>query len=290
MAIWSADAVLRVKKLRERMGCLAGLNFLWLEITRRCNLTCEHCYVSSGPGLPLTEGMRHDDWCRVLDDARAAGCRRVQFIGGEPTIHPDLPRLLEHARHAGFSQCEVFTNATLLREDLVQTFKRLGVLVHFSFYSYDPAVHDRLTGQAGSFERTVAGTTRLLAHRVRVSAGLIRATDDAEHLKKTRRFLKALGVRSIAEDRVRGVGRGQALVPGVQPRKELCGACWRGKLCVDAAGNARPCVFTRDVSVGNVLESGLSAVVNGTPLRAFRRAMFMGDEGGLEWPRPSADR
>ncbi len=282
MAIWSADAVLPVKKLRERMGCLAGLSFLWLEITRRCNLTCEHCYLNSGPTLPLTDGMRCDDWCRVLDDARAEGCRRVQFIGGEPTIHPDLPRLLEHAAHAGFSQCEVFTNASLLREDLVETFGRLGVVVHFSFYSYDPTVHDRLTGQPGSFDRTVAGTKRLLARRVRVAAGLIRVIDEVRHVKETRKFLRALGVRSIVEDRVRGVGRGQDLVPGVRPRKELCGACWRGKLCVDATGDARPCVFSRDVSVGNVRESGLSAVVRGTRLRAFRRAVFMGEQGGVE--------
>ena len=119
MAISSADAVLPIKKLRERMGCLAGLSFLWLEITRRCNLTCAHCYVESRPDLPLTDGMAFADWCRVLDDARALGCRRVQFIGGEPTLYPHLPRLLEHAVHAGFSQCEVFTNASLLREDLV---------------------------------------------------------------------------------------------------------------------------------------------------------------------------
>ena len=280
--MWYAGAVRPVKKLRERMGCLTGLSFLWLEITRRCNLTCEHCYLSSGPSLPLTEGMQFGDWCRVLDDARAAGCRRVQFIGGEPTVHPDLSRLLEHTARAGFRQCEVFTNATLLREELVETIKRLGVLVHFSFYSHDSAVHDRITGQPGSFHRTVAGVKHLVARRVRTAAGLIRVIDDSRHVKETRRFLRDLGIRSIAEDRVRGVGRGEHLVPGVQPRRELCGACWSGKLCVDASGDARPCVFARDVLVGNVRNAGLHRVVNGAALRAFRRAMFMGEQGGLE--------
>ena len=280
MAIWSADAVLPVKKLRERLGCLEGLSFLWLEITRRCNLTCDHCYVSSGPGLPLTEGMRFEDWCRVMDDARAAGCRRVQFIGGEPTIHPDLPRLLEHATDAGFKQIEVFTNATLLRDDLVETFRRLRVLVHFSFYSSDRAFHDRLTGQPGSFDRTVAGITQLVARRVQVAAGIIRISDDRRQLEDTRRFLKGLGVRTILADRVRGIGRGRQLVPGVALRKELCGACWRGKLCIDAAGHAHPCVFARNVSVGNVRDDGLGAVVRGARLRAFRREMFMGEQRG----------
>src|SRR5713226_7179053 len=112
MAFLSTDSVvLPFKKLRVRTGCLEGLNFLWLEITRRCNLTCEHCYASSGPGLPLIERMECADWCQVLDEARAVGCRRVQFIGGEPTVHPDLGRLLEHATRVGFRHCEVFTNA-----------------------------------------------------------------------------------------------------------------------------------------------------------------------------------
>ena len=291
MTTWSSGAVLRAKMLRERLGCLGGLTFLWLEITRRCNLTCAHCYVESGPALPLTEGMHCDDWCRVMDEARAAGCRRVQFIGGEPTLHPDLPRLLEHARHAGFRQVEVFTNASLLREELVETFRRLGVIVHFSFYSHDGAVHDRLTRQDGSFGRTVEGVKRLVARRVRVSAGIIRVVGDPQQLRETRRFLETLGVRSIAEDRIRGIGRGHDLRPALDPRQELCGACWRGKLCVDAGGEAHPCVFTRGVSVGNVLDGGLSGVVNGARLRAFRRAMFRGEEGGVEWPtRASADR
>jgi radical SAM protein with 4Fe4S-binding SPASM domain len=35
--------------------------------------------------------MAVDDWRRVIDDGAALGLRMVQFIGGEPTLHPDLP-------------------------------------------------------------------------------------------------------------------------------------------------------------------------------------------------------
>ena len=70
MAFQSPDAVLiALKNLRVRCGCLDGLNFLWLEITRRCNLTCAHCYASSGPNLPLTERMHFADWCHVMDES-----------------------------------------------------------------------------------------------------------------------------------------------------------------------------------------------------------------------------
>jgi MoaA/NifB/PqqE/SkfB family radical SAM enzyme len=281
MALLSVDSVaLPFKKLRVRAGCLRGLSFLWLEITRRCNLACQHCYANSGPALPVTDRMQFADWCRVMEEARALGCRRVQFIGGEPTVHPDLKKLVEHAARVGFWHREVFTNATLLREDLAETFKRRRVLVHFSFYSFDPAVHDEITAQQGSFERTVEGIRMLVRRRVRAAAGIILLPENAAHLKRTRKFLRGLGVRWISTDRVRGVGRGERFVPGARPLDELCGACWSGKLCVDANGDAHPCVFSRGATVGNVLDDGLTIIVHGARLQTFRRNMFLGTRGG----------
>ena len=282
MAFLPAAPVLSAfKNVRVRCGCLDGLNFLWLEITSRCNLTCAHCYANSGPDLPLTERMTFTDWRRVIDEARGVGCRQLQFIGGEPTIHPDLEKLLEHATQVGFRRCEVFTNATILRDDLIQRFKTLGVLVHFSFYSSDPAVHDEITGQRGSFERTVEGIRQLARRRVRMAAGIILLPQNAAHLRPTKKFLRRLGVNLIGIDRVRGVGRGQQFVPrSALPRGELCGECWSGKLCVDSNGDVHPCVFSRFVSVGNVLDDGIGTIVAGAKLRAFRHDMFLGNQGG----------
>jgi MoaA/NifB/PqqE/SkfB family radical SAM enzyme len=35
--------------------------------------------------------MSRSEWCRVIDEAAMLGVQLVQFIGGEPTLHPDLP-------------------------------------------------------------------------------------------------------------------------------------------------------------------------------------------------------
>lgn len=73
-------------------GTASRTSFLWLEITGRCQLECQHCYAESGPSG--THGaMSTVDWLRVLDQAAALGVQTVQFIGGEPTLRPDLPRL-----------------------------------------------------------------------------------------------------------------------------------------------------------------------------------------------------
>lgn len=276
-----ARALLRpLKELRARAGCVDGLDFLWLEITRSCNLTCRHCYAGSAPGLPVFGAMTFGDWCRAMDEARSLGCRRLQFIGGEPTVHPDLGRLIEHAVGNGFRYCEVFTNATRLGDELLDLFARRRVRVAISFYSADPATHDRITGQPGSFEDTVDGIRRLVKRRIRLRAGVIRMAENAGHGRDAAKLLRRLGVRAIGSDRVRGIGRGRRLLPESRPRTELCGDCWRRKLAIDPDGVVYPCVFARFVPLGGFLAGGIEAIVRGAELRTFRRATFFGDSGG----------
>ena len=76
------------------------LNLLWLEITGLCQLRCQHCYADSGPHG--THGsLSVADWTSILDQACELGTSLVQFIGGEPTLHPGLPRLVTHALDLG---------------------------------------------------------------------------------------------------------------------------------------------------------------------------------------------
>ena len=81
-------------------AAMAGLSFLWLEITGKCNLTCTHCYADSGPAGTLQGAMTLEDWTGVIHQASALGCRQLQFIGGEPTLHPDLPALIDQIERA----------------------------------------------------------------------------------------------------------------------------------------------------------------------------------------------
>ena len=77
------------------------LRFLWLEITGKCNLLCTHCYADSGPEADLYGNMAFEDWTRAISEAAELGCRQIQFIGGEPTMHPRLDDMVDHANHRG---------------------------------------------------------------------------------------------------------------------------------------------------------------------------------------------
>ncbi|HUZ55268.1 MAG TPA: radical SAM protein, partial [Streptosporangiaceae bacterium] len=99
---------------------LAPVTFLELEITGRCQLACLHCYAGSGPDGG-TGTMSIGDWEWVISDAQGLGVRTVQFIGGEPTLHPGLARLVRFALGAGLG-ADVYSNLVHVTRELWELF------------------------------------------------------------------------------------------------------------------------------------------------------------------------
>lgn len=248
------------------------LNFLWLEITAHCNLTCSHCYASSGPANPLNGRMTISDWYRVLEEARELNCSNVQFIGGEVSIHPYLAPLIKKAADLDYKMIEVFTNGTEVTKSLVSLFKHHRVRTALSFYSENPKVHEAITGKVGSFGRTVKGISTLVTEGIEIRVGIIEMQQNSGGVHEARAYLERLGVTNIGEDRIRSVGRGEEY-PNVEPTRQLCGQCWKGKLCVTPSGDCYPCVFSRDTCVGSALSQSITSVVVSDELLVFQAAM-----------------
>jgi MoaA/NifB/PqqE/SkfB family radical SAM enzyme len=136
---------------------MTDLRFAWLEITGKCQLSCTHCYADSGPRG--TEGaMRTRDWLRVIDHVADLGGQSVQFIGGEPTLHPDLPEFVDRALAAGLA-VEIFSNLVQIDARLWDTFSRPGVRLATSYYSDTGSQHDGITRCAPVLSMSARPTT-----------------------------------------------------------------------------------------------------------------------------------
>jgi MoaA/NifB/PqqE/SkfB family radical SAM enzyme len=250
------------------------LDFLWLELTNRCNLRCVHCYTESHPGSGDRDVLTTAQYESVMRQAYALGCRRLQFIGGEPQLHPDFLRLLGVAKETGFDFIEVFTNLTRLRDDTLRFAADAGIRFATSVYSDDPAVHNAITKVGSSHTRTIKNLERLIARGVGTRAAVIRFDQEPGAIERTKDFLRDLGVPHVRDGEVRGFGRGQGLLDRPAELDGLCGHCWAGKLCVAPDGEAYPCVMARQWAVGNVLEAPLAEIVRGAPLADMRRTIY----------------
>ena len=86
-----------------------------LTLTRRCNLTCTHCYQESSPlagGTDLT--LR--EWLPRLDALARAHVFHVAIGGGEALTRPDLLEIAAAARARGITP-NLTTNGALVTED-----------------------------------------------------------------------------------------------------------------------------------------------------------------------------
>ncbi len=177
--------------------------FLWLDITRFCSLACTHCYNDSGPAGDHGT-ITVDDWHKVIDDAAAYGVRTVRFIGGEPTLHPDLPGLVDRALAAGLD-VEVFSNLVHVSDQMWTIFERPGVSLASSYYSSVPAEHEQITGRRGSHARTRENIVEALRRSIPLRVGLVdTGTGDVDLAHAE---LLGLGVTNIRRDVVRAFGR-----------------------------------------------------------------------------------
>jgi MoaA/NifB/PqqE/SkfB family radical SAM enzyme len=92
-------------------------------VTRRCNLACGYCneYDDHSPAVPF------EILDRRLRKLRALRTWMVCLSGGEPTLHPDLVRIVARMRELGFRRRQIITNGYLLTPKLVDALNDAGL-------------------------------------------------------------------------------------------------------------------------------------------------------------------
>jgi len=264
---------LQCEKCNPSTELMSGLDFMWFELTEKCNLECTHCYMNASPRLPLLGAIQPEKWMSLIEEGSSLGCRKIQFIGGEATIYPALPELINCASNQGFEYIEVFTNGVSFSKELKKTFVDSNVCLAFSFYSNDPVIHDKVTKLPGSQTKTLKNMKWALAQGLDVRANVVRTPDNEHSADETVAFLSQLGIIGVQNNKTLRAGRGADFVKGQAIKDKLCGFCWRGTLCITASGQVYPCPISRDKMVGHVRD-GLGAIVNSEPLSAFRQATY----------------
>ncbi|MFJ8213238.1 radical SAM protein [Streptomyces sp. NPDC096033] len=235
----------------------AGVDFLELEITRKCQLTCpSHCYAGAGP-LQDHGTMTTADWKNVIREAAAVGVSKVQMIGGEPTLHPDFMELVQYALDEGLL-VQVYSNLYQVRANHWPLFEHPRVSLATSYYADTDTGHDQVTARTGSHAKTRANIIEVLRRGIRLQVGIVDVVD-GQRVEEARAELQALGVKAINVDRVRGVGNAAKMLPSTS---ELCGRCTRGRAAIMPDGQVTPCVLGRFLPAGDVTENGLAAVLN----------------------------
>ncbi len=109
-------------------------------VTYRCNATCSFCDIWERPSPYVTIDNARENF----RDLKRLGVRVIDFTGGEPLLHRQLPELLAEAKQLGFITT-VTTNG-LLYPKQAASLHGLVDMLHFSLDSPDADEHDKGRG------------------------------------------------------------------------------------------------------------------------------------------------
>jgi len=90
-----------------------------LQLTEECNFDCGFCFNKQSSPLNK-KGISENDAKKIVSRVAEEGIRGIRFTGGEPLLHPSLPKLLSQAKELGL-KTTLNTNASLLNKQTAKT-------------------------------------------------------------------------------------------------------------------------------------------------------------------------
>lgn len=111
-------------------------------VTYRCNASCAFCDIWEKPSPYITlENVANN-----LPALKKLGVKVIDFTGGEPLLHRQMPEILQMAKEMGF--ITTLTTNALLYPKYAEKLKGLVDMLHFSLDSIDKEKHDKGRGIA----------------------------------------------------------------------------------------------------------------------------------------------
>ncbi len=134
-----------------------------IALTYACQNRCAFCYAASPHRAGEHEPMTTEQVRRVMDRIwHEAHVPSLSFTGGEATLRPDLPALIEHGSELGFRVNLISNGIRCADPEFTARLVDAGLdSAQISIEAGDAALHDRLVGRDGAHAATVAAVGRL---------------------------------------------------------------------------------------------------------------------------------
>lgn len=245
--------------IRPGNGPAPSLRYLELQLTRRCNLACRHCYL----GKPRPEEIALDEALAVTSEFEEMGGLRLLISGGEPLLYPHLREFIEQTDRLNIRRV-LLTNGTLITPRNAQWLQVEEI--QFSLDGWLSG-HDMLRGE-GAFDRVMAGIRAARGEGIPVSIATMIHGGNLREFDLLRRFTEEIEAREWGIDILCMAGSledNRDLAVPYEVAAPLMGyafgggyhgssdgfACGRHLMTVTPTGNAIKCGFYEDKPLGD---------------------------------------
>ncbi len=165
---------------------------VFFHILTHCNLKCKHCYINKKQHGKNTLPLETiEAWLEVFASKNKNA--NVIFLGGEPTLHPDLSLAVKKAKALGYDSITVDTNGYLFHDILSRVEPDVVDYFSFSLDVVTRETNDMIRGK-GSYDNCIAGIKKAIHRGFTTSLIYTVSQMNLHELDRIAPLLKDLGV------------------------------------------------------------------------------------------------
>ncbi len=132
------------RSVAPTVGFKQGERNVFFHLLTACNLSCKHCYINpSQHGNATLSKDTVFKWLRLF--VRPGQESNLILLGGEPTLHPDLPDIIRAAKTMRYT-VTVDSNGYLFHNLLERVTPQELDFLSFSLDGPDPEINDPIRG------------------------------------------------------------------------------------------------------------------------------------------------
>ncbi len=177
------------------MSCLTGKylikpQFISLITTNRCNFRCESCYFWK---KPHTDELNTEEWLKVIDHLAPILSHKtfVEINGGEALLNKNLVLKLTKELKKYKTLVALNSNGSLINQDTINQLSKANLdIIKISLYSHRRAVHDKLRGFKGAYDRAINAIKLISKSSISLEIGVLLTSLNISDIPKLLVYLR----------------------------------------------------------------------------------------------------
>jgi MoaA/NifB/PqqE/SkfB family radical SAM enzyme len=141
-------AALAFKKRRDKGDPFPA--FIVVSVTNECNLSCRGCWIS--PSSP-PKRLSSEQLDSIITQTKSKGSKFFGILGGEPLLYPRLFDVISKHPDCYF---QIFTNGTMLTDEVAERMRELGNVTPLISFEGDESISDERRGGKDVYNKTIS--------------------------------------------------------------------------------------------------------------------------------------
>lgn len=185
---------------------------LEINITKKCNRKCIYCNFT--PFYKKQFNKKRNDYdlnllFKTIKKAKNEKIKNISIVGGEPTLHKNLPEIIYIAKKNKFKDIALITNGLKLsNESYLENLVKLGMTsATLNLPHHKKEKFEYLTGKKNSFHKIIKAIENMNKKNILITAFIVVNKLNYKELKEISDFYFKKKIRNFVFAYIRYTGR-----------------------------------------------------------------------------------